>query len=243
VAAPTTPATAGGGTQEPQSLVRRLVDLALSALPAIGGTIGFVGFVAVIGGAIQWVRFQSAQLPAAQAVHVTPRGELVAIGAQSLILFTLLGLLAIVIVYLADPRGEGNVATARALAVVAALEFVAVLLLVHVSALALLAGALVVIGLLLLVPAAIGPAWDFYRHSAASRRLADARRNWESAAETARLARASYEAAHVEDATAELKAAAALRLVEAEQRLLEAELEWRRIVDDLEPVMANPAFE
>jgi len=81
----------------------------MQALPAIGSAVGFVGFVAVLGAAIEWVRFSAAGLPADQAVRVASRPELVATGAVSLIAFTLLGLLAVMVAYLADPRGEGTV--------------------------------------------------------------------------------------------------------------------------------------
>jgi hypothetical protein len=85
-----------------------LVDLAFSALPAIGGAVGFVGFVAVIGGAIQWVRFEAAGLPANQAVQAASRNEFLVTGAWSLSLFVFLGLLAVVVAYLGRSRGAGT---------------------------------------------------------------------------------------------------------------------------------------
>jgi hypothetical protein len=95
------------------SATSRLVDLLLQALPAIGGAIGFVGFVAVIGGAIEWVRFSSAELPADHAVGVIPRAQLVTIGAVSMIAFTLLGLLAVLVALLIDRRGNASAPTWR----------------------------------------------------------------------------------------------------------------------------------
>lgn len=76
--------------------------MALEAVPAIAGAVGFVGFVALIGGAIEWTRFWAAELPADQAVGAIPETELVTVGAVSTILFTLLGLAAVLLVYLLD---------------------------------------------------------------------------------------------------------------------------------------------
>jgi hypothetical protein len=98
---------------EPSSATGRFVDLLLQALPAVGGTIGFVGFVAVIGGAIEWIRFRAAELPADQAVQVVPREQLVTIGAVSMVLFTLLGLMAVLTAYLIDRRGDASAPTWR----------------------------------------------------------------------------------------------------------------------------------
>ena len=50
------------------------------------------------------------------------RPELVATGAVSLILFTLLALLAVMMAYLVDPRGEGTVRLGLWTAILAILE-------------------------------------------------------------------------------------------------------------------------
>ena len=92
----------------PPSFFSRVVDLGLKALPAIGSAIGFVGFVALIGGAIEWIRFDSVGLPANQAVHAIPRGELVVDGAWALSVFILLGLLAILVAFLGRRGGFGR---------------------------------------------------------------------------------------------------------------------------------------
>jgi hypothetical protein len=99
---------------EPATKTGRLFDLLMQALPAVGGTIGFVGFVAVIGGAVEWIRFRAAELPADQAVQVVPREQLVTIGAVSIVAFTLLGLMAVLIAYLIDRRGDASAPTWRA---------------------------------------------------------------------------------------------------------------------------------
>jgi len=74
----------------------------IKALVASGSAIGFVGFVAVLGGAIMWVRFYAARLPADQAVSVVPKNELVAFGAVTLVTFFVLGGLAVAASYLID---------------------------------------------------------------------------------------------------------------------------------------------
>jgi hypothetical protein len=92
----------------PEGFFSRLVDLGFRALPAIGSAIGFVGFVALIGGAIEWIRFDSIGLPANQAVHAIPRSELVVDGAWALSLFIILGLLAILVAFLGRRGGFGR---------------------------------------------------------------------------------------------------------------------------------------
>lgn len=99
------------------SLGSRLGSLALEALPAIIGTVGFVGFIAVIGGAIQWTRFWAAELPSDQAVRAMPKAELV-----STALFTVLGLAALLLVYLLDHRGAESARARRGLLVILAVE-------------------------------------------------------------------------------------------------------------------------
>jgi hypothetical protein len=116
---------AGGSALPPQTTSQRLIDLGFQALPAIGGAIGFVGLVAVAGAVIQWFRFWAVGLPADQAVSVIPRPELVAIGAGFLIVYTLLGLLGVLMTYLLDSRDGVNEATRWGLVLVAAVEIAA----------------------------------------------------------------------------------------------------------------------
>jgi hypothetical protein len=116
-------------TEQPQGALARLGQLAWQALPALAGAISLIGFVALIGGAIQWVRFWAAGLPADQAVRAVPEQELVTIGAGSLILFSLAGLLIVLALYLVDSRGNASGKTLRGLFVLAVGEaFVALCL-------------------------------------------------------------------------------------------------------------------
>src|SRR4051794_32485617 len=107
-----------GGTEESgatSSVGSRLLDALFQALPALLGAIGFLGFVAAVGGAIEWVRFNAAGLPADQAGRGMPQQELVSIGAAAIIVFALAGAVAVLLVYALDRRGEVSVATGRGL--------------------------------------------------------------------------------------------------------------------------------
>ena len=86
-----------------------------------------VSFVALVGAAILWVRFTAARVPADQAVAEVARGELVATGAQALIGFALLGLVAFVIVWLLDGNGQAGRASRRGLGLLIVLELLAVI--------------------------------------------------------------------------------------------------------------------
>lgn len=78
-------------------LLREPLKILGGVLLALGG---LVTFVAAVGGAIIWVRFYAARLPADQALAAMPRGELVASGAVMLAAFVMLGALAVVGVYM-----------------------------------------------------------------------------------------------------------------------------------------------
>jgi ABC-type multidrug transport system fused ATPase/permease subunit len=113
----------GGSTPAPsEGLLGRLSELAWKALPAIGSAIGFVGFVAIVGGAVEWIRFDAANLPATQAVLAVPKQELVVIGALALGVFVLGAMLAVLVVYLIDSDGNATPRTARGLIAVGVAE-------------------------------------------------------------------------------------------------------------------------
>jgi hypothetical protein len=120
----------GGGGQT--STTSRLTELAWQAVPAIGSAVGFIGFVAVVGAAIEWIRFRSAHLPATQAVRVIPRPELVTIGGLALAGFVVAAILAVLVVYLIDKKGDATVQTVWGLVSVAVVEMLIVLFFVDV---------------------------------------------------------------------------------------------------------------
>jgi hypothetical protein len=113
-------APAAGGVEE--GMLAHLSKMAWQALPAIASAISFVGFVAVVGAAIEWVRFDSAHLPATQAMLALPRQELVAIGALALGSFVVGAVIAVLLVYLLDNKGNASAYTARGLVAVAVAE-------------------------------------------------------------------------------------------------------------------------
>ena len=115
-------------TEQPRGALARLGELAWQALPAIAGAVGILGFVALVGGAIQWVRFFSAGLPADQAVRVMPEAELVTIGAVSLVAFAVLGVLAVLLLYSLDSNGNASIGTLRGLFALAGVETLVALL-------------------------------------------------------------------------------------------------------------------
>ncbi len=124
------PASAPEGGDE--GVLSRLGGLAWQALPAIGGAIGFAGFVAVIGAAIEWIRFNAAHLPATQAVLAMPKQELVIVGALALGAFVVGAVLAVLLVYLIDSDGNATAGTARGLVAVGFVEMVVTLFFIDV---------------------------------------------------------------------------------------------------------------
>lgn len=90
---------------EPAGTMAMLRGLVPQILTALAGTLGTVGFVAVVGGAITWNRFNAVELPADQAVAAFPEAELVAIGVSSLVVFLLIGAGAVVMIKQIEQRG------------------------------------------------------------------------------------------------------------------------------------------
>lgn len=120
----TPPASPAAGPPPPISnaFSKGFGDLLLKVLAAAFATLGLAGFVAVLGGAVVWVRLHSAQMPADQAVAAIPKNQLIVTGAAPLVFFLLLGLLAVLGVYLAEPRGTASTRSASAIVVLVAVE-------------------------------------------------------------------------------------------------------------------------
>lgn len=116
------PASATATPASSEGLLGRLSELAWKALPAIGSAIGFVGFVAIVGGAVEWIRFDAANLPATQGVLAVPKQELVVIGALALGLFVVGAVFAVLVVYLIDSDGNATPRTAYGLIGVGVIE-------------------------------------------------------------------------------------------------------------------------
>ena len=78
------------------------------ALAVVGGLGGAGTLMTAAGGAITWIRFAEAKLPADQVVAVTPKNELVTVGAVALVGFAAVGLLAVLVAYLLDNCGTAG---------------------------------------------------------------------------------------------------------------------------------------
>jgi len=96
-------ASTGTPAQEPEApskLSQQLIAWARTALPAVVSAIGVSGFVSILGAAVLWARFNAAGLPAGEAVGDQSTTSLIVTGAVSLCLYFVLGLLAVLVVYL-----------------------------------------------------------------------------------------------------------------------------------------------
>jgi flagellar biosynthesis chaperone FliJ len=78
----------------------QLLSWARSAAPAVLSGLGLSGLVSILGAAVLWSRFNSAGLPASEAVSDLPTGTLIVTGAASLVFYLVLGLGAVLTVYL-----------------------------------------------------------------------------------------------------------------------------------------------
>jgi hypothetical protein len=109
--------TESGGLTEG---VRRLAVGVVSGL-------GLLGFVTVVGGAIEWTRFDALGLPADQAVAAIPKQQLLTVGAWSVVVFVLAGAIAVGIAYAIDRQGQAAPRMAAYLGGLVVLGFVATL--------------------------------------------------------------------------------------------------------------------
>jgi hypothetical protein len=95
-AAPTVspaPAAAAAAAAGPSSTWDKVAPV----LAAIGTGIGVLGFVIFVGGVIVWARLNGAGFPAAPALSVYPKQDLLVIGAQTLVPQVLVALLAVAV--------------------------------------------------------------------------------------------------------------------------------------------------
>jgi hypothetical protein len=109
-----------------RQLIREVGTRVGVVLASLGGVLAFI---AAVGGAIVWTRFQAANLPAEQALDAMPRGELIATGAISLAAFGVLGVVAAASVFLIDHGGKRMRRTpglSRGLLVLLTLEAIAI---------------------------------------------------------------------------------------------------------------------
>lgn len=65
------------------------------AVTLLGAAAGITGFVALVGGAILWIRFDELGLPADRAVAALPKSVLLAVGAHTVVGPIVAGLVAL----------------------------------------------------------------------------------------------------------------------------------------------------
>lgn len=117
------PGAAEDGAQDGGKDVTRV---ALSLLEKVGAALlagaGFVGFVAFTGSAVTWLRFYTSEVPATLAIGHVPRSEQLATGGATLVLFVVLGTLAVATVYAISSTGEADARMGAALVALVAVE-------------------------------------------------------------------------------------------------------------------------
>jgi len=99
---------AGGSRSRDEMNDDLLKQLPGKVLTVLFSAAGFLGFVTVAGGVTVWFHFYTAQLPAVKAIEEMPRPQLLVNGAIPLILFGVLGLVAVAVCYAIDPGGRAR---------------------------------------------------------------------------------------------------------------------------------------
>ena len=79
----------------------------VTVLAAVATAIGTLGWVAFIGGAILWISFSQANLPAAEAIARVPTPVMVATGAEFVVWAVLAALVTVVVLYVFDEPLQG----------------------------------------------------------------------------------------------------------------------------------------
>jgi len=77
----------------------------LKVLGAAAAGIGAVSAIVAVGAAVLWIRFDQAGIPATQAVSVQPKYEALVQGGEQTIVFLLIALVAVLLIFFADPGG------------------------------------------------------------------------------------------------------------------------------------------
>jgi hypothetical protein len=94
--------------EEPQAAVRkpaRGLDPRV-LLEFLGASAGIAAFIALVGGALLWLRFDALGLPADRAVTLLPREMLITVGAHALLGPLIAGLIAGIAIWALDDRSE-----------------------------------------------------------------------------------------------------------------------------------------
>jgi outer membrane protein OmpA-like peptidoglycan-associated protein len=108
------------------SFTQLIREAAALLLPLVISGAGLAALVVGVGGAVSMARFYSAGLPANQAVNAATESDMQAIGITWLITFGLVGLLAVLLAYIASPNGKATAAMHYALIGIVAVELTVV---------------------------------------------------------------------------------------------------------------------
>jgi hypothetical protein len=81
------------------------LDTAVKIGALVSSLSGFAALATVTGGALTWMRFHAAHIPADDALAAIPGQDLVTIGVEALSTFALASIVAVLVAYLLDPKG------------------------------------------------------------------------------------------------------------------------------------------
>lgn len=96
------------GPPAPPDQDSALKDVIRTVVAAVATAVGTVGLLAVVGGAVTWLRMSETGLPTQTALSVTPKTDLVGLGATGLVIFAGIAILAVAGLYAVDPTGVGR---------------------------------------------------------------------------------------------------------------------------------------
>jgi hypothetical protein len=83
-----------------------LASAVRGVVAAIATAIGVVGLATLVGGGVTWIRMSQIGIPTQTALSVTPRRDLVVLGATSLSLYVGLAILVVALLFATDPTGR-----------------------------------------------------------------------------------------------------------------------------------------
>ena len=98
------------GGSDPERTTEKIssafTDALVKGIAYLATGAGFLTFVGATGAAVTWMRLNAAELPATQALQLVGIKHLVADGAVALVVFAVLGLIAVTLIYVIDVPGR-----------------------------------------------------------------------------------------------------------------------------------------
>jgi hypothetical protein len=86
----------------------KLEDVIRNVIASVATAIGVIGLLAAVGGAVTWLRVTQVGIPTQTALSVTPKHDLIALGATGLVIFVGLAVLIVAALFALDPKGHGE---------------------------------------------------------------------------------------------------------------------------------------